>query len=75
MPYKWQLFSFILCLWLTPEAQAKTPPLPIDLIELLGELEDDDSESLEAALAEIKPEIQPEYKNTQSQPFPQETKK
>lgn len=75
MLYKWRLFSCLLCLLLLPAAQAQTPPLPIDLIELLGELDDEDSASLEAALADVKPEIKPEYKESQSQALPQETKK
>ncbi len=75
MLYKWQLLGCLLSLLLMPSAQAQTPPLPIDLIELLGELDDEDSASLEAALADIKPEIKPVYKATQSQPLPQEIKK
>ncbi len=75
MLYKWRLLGCLLSLWLTPAAQAQTPPLPIDLIELLGELDDEDSASLETALADIKPEIKPEYKNTQSQALPQEIQK
>lgn len=71
MRYKWQLLGCLLSLLLTPTAQAQTPPLPIDLIELLGELDDEDSESLQAALAEIKPE----HKDMQSQALPQEIKK
>ncbi|HOY70972.1 MAG TPA: hypothetical protein PL131_09395 [Methylotenera sp.] len=71
MLYKWQLVCCLLCLLLLPAAQAQTPPLPIDLIELLGELDDEDSESLAAALADV----QAEQNNTQSQPLPQETKK
>lgn len=75
MLYKWRLLGYLLSLLLMPVAQAQTPPLPIDLIELLGELDDEDSASLEAALADINPEIEPEYKATQNQSLQQEIKK
>lgn len=75
MLYKWRFFSGLLCLLLIPVAQAQTPSLPIDLIELLGELDNEDSASLAVALEDIKPKIKPEHKDKQSQALPQETKK
>lgn len=33
--------------------------LPIDLLELLGEMDDEDTEQLEAAIAELKPTSPP----------------
>lgn len=57
MPFKWGLLLMILSLF--PTLQAATDVLPMDLIELLGELDDDnqdsfDQDSLEAAMQDIK---------------------
>ncbi len=57
MPFKWGLLLMILSQFST--VQAATDALPMDLIELLGELDDDnqdsfDQDSLDAAMQDIK---------------------
>lgn len=46
------LLAFILLL--APHGYAAEAELPLDLIELLGELEDEDNESMAAAMLEIE---------------------
>lgn len=58
MPFKWGLLIIILSLFSTVQA-AEKEPLPMDLIELLGELDDDnqdsfDQDSLDAAIQNIQ---------------------
>lgn len=57
MPFKWGLLLMILSIFST--VQAATDALPMDLIELLGELDDDnqdsfDQDSLDAAIQDKK---------------------
>jgi hypothetical protein len=57
MPFKLGLLMMVCSLFTTAQA-AEKESLPMDLIELLGELDDDqdsfDQESLEAAMSDIK---------------------
>lgn len=65
--FKHWIFGLIL-LTCAPISQAQTEALPLDLIELLGELDDEDS-ALDVALTEI--ELKKNEKTTQ----PNEVKK
>ena len=77
------LFTLSMLLFL-PVTYAKETAIPLDLLELLGELEDDDTEALEATLTEIElKDSQNKTKGTkaktaqteQSTTLPQETQK
>lgn len=74
-----KLRSYLLIsLLILPMAHAQTPPMPLDLIELLGEFDDEDTESLQTALDDIQntnSKNNAETPKEQGKPLPQEIKK
>jgi hypothetical protein len=55
MPYKLAVAVSLMFFTLAAHAQEKTP-VSIDLIEMLGEMDEEDRASLETAMADIKDE-------------------
>jgi 2'-5' RNA ligase len=56
------------------DANTQTAVAPLDLIEILGEIDAEDAESLEAALSQVEIK-KTEVKGSQAKAYPQEIKK
>lgn len=74
MLFRLLLTTMILLFIPMPQTQAQdtstqAASTPLDLIELLGEIDDEDTESLDAAISQV------EIKSGQAKAYPQELKK